>query len=186
MTTTTPPKPQGPSTTSGPKSLWKVKPPLPDTLKTIKHTIILDHAHPDMNSRYSMDAEEITRGLQRHLKTVKAPLVLLAGAWSTAPFYKNFILMFSGIVNFSDITKYDSILFGPFGPNCHAAPMASYQSILISSIRLQCNATGKLASSKMLFDELCHNPVFVGQLPLATPYWLSILTNNLLLTSRHL
>ena len=57
-----------------------------------------------------MDAGEIAQGLQKHLKAVKAPLVLLAGAWSTAPFYKNFILTFSGIVNFSDITKYDAIL----------------------------------------------------------------------------
>jgi hypothetical protein len=108
-----------------------------------------------------MDASKITRGLQCHLKTVKAPLILLAGAWSMAPFYKNFILMFSGIINFSDITKYDSILFSPFGPNCRAAPTAGYQSILISSVRLQCNASGKLASSKMLFDELCHNPIFI-------------------------
>ena len=119
-----------------------------------------------------MDAGEITRGLQHHLGTIKAPLILLAGAWSTAPFYKNFILTFSGIVNFSDIIKYDSVLFGPFGPNCCTAPMASYQSILISGIYLQCNATGKLASPKMLFDELCCNLVFIGQLPLAAPHWL--------------
>ena len=31
---------------------------------------------------------------------------------------------------------------------------------------------GKLASPKMLFDELCHNPVFVRWLPLAAPRWL--------------
>ena len=99
----TQPKPQGPSTTLGPKSLQKVKTPLPDTLKTTKHTIILDHAHPDTKFYYGMDAGEITRGLQHHLETVKAPLILLAGAWSTAPFYKNFILTFSSIVNLSDI-----------------------------------------------------------------------------------
>lgn len=85
----------------------------------------------------------------------KAPLVLLAGAWSMAPFYKNFILTFSGIIKFTDITKYDSVLFGPFGPNCHTAPTAGYQSILISSVCLQHNTSGKLASPKMLFDELC-------------------------------
>jgi hypothetical protein len=119
-----------------------------------------------------MDARELTHGLQKHLEAVKAPLVLLTGAWLTAPFYKNFILTFSGIVNYSDITKYDSVLFGPFGKNCHAAPTAGYQSILISGVRLQRDATGKLASSKMLYDELCRNPVFVGRLPLATPRWL--------------
>jgi hypothetical protein len=112
------------------------------------------------------------KGLQRHLETMKAPLVLLAGGWSIAPFYKNFILTFSGIVNFSDITKYDSVLFGPFGPNCHAAPMAGYQSILISGVCLQRDASGKLASHKMLFDELCQNPVFISRLPLAAPRWL--------------
>ena len=90
----------------------------------------------------------------------------------TAPFYKNFILTFSGIVNYTDITKYDSVLFGPFGKNCRAALTAGYQSILISSVCLQHDATGKLASPKMLFNELCHNPVFVSRLPLATPRWL--------------
>jgi hypothetical protein len=119
-----------------------------------------------------MDAGELTRGLQRHLEVVKAPLVLLSGVWSTAPFYKNFILTFSGIVNYTDITKYNSVLFGPFGDNCRAAPTVGYQSILISGIRLQCNASGKLASPKMLFDELCRNLVFVGRLPLAAPRWL--------------
>ena len=115
---------------------------------------------------------ELTRSLQKHLEAVKAPLVLLAGAWSTAPFYKNFILTFSGIVNYTDITKFDSVLFGPFGKNCHTAPTTGYQSILISSIHLQCDTTGKLASPEMLFDELCRNPVFVGRLPLAAPRWL--------------
>ena len=101
-----------------------------------------------------------------------SPLVLLAGAWSTAPFYKNFILTFSGIVNYTDITKFDSILFGPFSENCHTASTAGYQSILISDVCLQRDTTGKLASPKMLFDELCCNPVFVGCLPLAAPHWL--------------
>ena len=122
-----------------------------------------------MKTKYSMDAGEITRGLQCHLEAVKAPLVLLAGAWSTAPFYKNFILTFSGVMNYTDITKYNSVLFGPFGDNCRATPTAGYQSILISGVCLQRNASGKLASSKMLFDELCRNPVFVGRLPLAAP-----------------
>lgn len=149
-------------TMTGPELLRKPKPPLPDALKTTKHTIILDHTHPDTKSQYNMNASKITRGLQCHLEAIKAPLVLLAGAWLTAPFYKNFILTFSGIINFTDITKYDLVLFGPFGPNCCAAPTAGYQSILISGVRLQCNAMGKLASPKMLFNELCCNPVFVG------------------------
>ena len=89
-----------------------------------------------------------------------------------APFYKNFILTFSGIVSFTDITKYNSVLFGPFGPNCHATPTAGYQSILISGVCLQRDINGKLASPKMLFDELCQNPVFIGHLPLAAPRWL--------------
>lgn len=103
---------------------------------------------------------------------VKAPLVLLASAWLTTPFYKNFILTFSGVINFADVTKYNSVLFGPFGANCHMAPTAGYQSILISGVHLQWDATGKLTSSKMLFDKLCRNPVFVGRLPLAAPHWL--------------
>ena len=114
MKTPTPNKPS--------KPVRPAKPPLPDALKMIKHTIILDHTHPDTNRKYSMDAGELTRGLQRHLEAVKAPLVLLTGAWSTAPFYKNFILTFSGVVNYTDITKYNSVLFGPFGDNCRAAP----------------------------------------------------------------
>jgi hypothetical protein len=170
--TTTKPPPPPPATKPGPKSLCPTKPPLPDALKTTKHTIILDHSDPDTKAKYALDARELTHGLQKHLETVKAPLVLLAGAWSTAPFYKNFILTFSGLVNFTDITKYHSVLFGPFGNNCRAAPTAGYQSILISGICLQRDATGKLASPKMLFDELCHNPVFVGRLPLAAPRWL--------------
>ena len=141
-------------------------------MKTTKHTIILDHTNPDTKGLYSLNAGELTLGLQRHLETVKAPLVLLARTWSTAPFYKNFILTFSGIVPFTDITKYNSILFGPFGPNCRAAPTAGYQSILISGVRLQRNLHSKLASPKMLYDELCRNPVFVGRLPLAAPRWL--------------
>ena len=51
-------------------------------------------------------------------------------------------------------------------------PTAGYQSILISGVRLQHDASGKLASPKMLLDELCRNPVFVGRLPLAAPRWL--------------
>ena len=154
------------------KTLRPQKPPLPDDLKTTKHTIILDHTNPETRSKYSLDAGELTHSLQKHLEAVKAPLVLLAGAWSTAPFYKNFILTFSGIVNYTDITKFDSILFGPFGTNCCAAPTAGYQSILISEVRLQRDTTGKLASPKMLFDKLCRNPVFVSRLPLAAPRWL--------------
>lgn len=162
--TQTPTKPTATQTgpKPGPKSLCQQKPPLSDALKTTKHMIILDHTDPETKSKYSMDAGEITHGLQHHLETVKAPLVLLAGAWSTTPFYKNFILTFSSIVNYTDITKYDSVLFRPFGKNCCAAPTAGYQSILISGIHLQCDATGKLASPKMLFDELCRNPVFVS------------------------
>ena len=172
------PTPQTPAsaptstTKPGPKPTKPTKPPLPDALKTTKHTIILDHTNPNTKTLYSLNAGELTLGLQRHLKTVKAPLVLLAGAWSTAPFYKNFILTFSGVVPFTDITKYNSVLFGPFGPNCRAAPTAGYQSILISGVRLQRDTNGKLASPKMLFDELCQNPVFVGHLPLAAPQWL--------------
>ena len=161
-----------PALKPGPKSTKPTKPPLPDALKTTKHTIILDHTQPGTKALYSLNAGELTLGLQCHLEAVKAPLVLLASAWSTAPFYKNFILTFSGIVPFTDITKYNSVLFGPFGPNCRAAPTAGYQSILISGVRLQRDATGKLASPKMLFDELCRNPVFVGRLPLAAPRWL--------------
>ena len=163
---------KAPNNSNTPKSLRPAKPPLLDALKTTKHTIILDHADPDTKSKYSMDAGEVTCGLQCHLKAVKAPLVLLARAWSTAPFYKNFILTFSGIVDYTDITKFNSVLFGPFGKNCRAAPTAGYQSILISGIRLQRDATRKLASPKMLFDELCRNPVFVGCLPLTAPCWL--------------
>ena len=103
----------------------------------MKHTIILDHSDLDTKAKYTLDAGELTRGLQKHLEMVKASLVLLAGAWSTAPFYKNFILTFSRLVNFADITKYHSVLFGPFGNNCCAAPTAGYQSILISGVRLQ-------------------------------------------------
>ena len=173
-TTTTTPKP--PALTSvnkqSPKSLHPSKPPLPDALKTMKHTIILDHVNRDTKAKYSIDAGELTRGLQRHLETVKAPLVLLAGAWSTAPFYKNFILTFSGIVNYTDITKYNSVLLRPFSSNCRTAPTAGYQSILISGVRLQRDMNGKLASPKMLFDKLCCNPIFVGCLPLAGPQWL--------------
>ena len=169
--TTTSPK-LNPAAKPGPKPAKPTKPPLPDALKTTKHTIILDHTNPDSKALYSLNAGELTRGLQKHLEAVKAPLVLLAGTWSTAPFYKNFILTFSGMIPFTDITKYNSIFFGPFGPNCHAAPTAGYQSILISSVRLQRDANGKLASPKMLFDELCRNPVFVGRLPLAAPCWL--------------
>ena len=164
-------KQSGPPPAS-PKSLRPTKPPLPDALKTTKHTIILDHTNADTKALYALDAGELTRGLQHHLEAVKAPLVLLAGAWSTTPFYKNFILTFSGIVQYTDITKYNSILFGPFGSNCRAAPMAGYQSILISGVRLQRDMHSKLASPKMLFDELCHNPVFVSCLPLTAPRWL--------------
>ena len=177
-TNPTPPKPGPKVPPSGPKPIRPAKltppakPPLPDALKTTKYTIILDHTAPTAKALYSLDAGTLTRGLQMHLETVKAPLVLLAGSWSSAPFYKNFILTFSGIVNFTDITKYNSILFGPFGSNCRAAPTAGYQSILISGVRLQKDSQGKLASSKMLYDELCRNPVFVGRLPLAAPRWL--------------
>ena len=125
---------QPPATKPNPKSAKPAKPPLPDALKMTKHTIILDHANPDTKALYSLDASELTRGLQHHLEAVKAPLVLLASAWSTAPFYKNFILTFSGIVPFTDITKYNSVLFGPFGSQCRAAPTAGYQSILISGV----------------------------------------------------
>ena len=173
-TTPTTPAPTAPKaqTPQGPKPTKPTKPPLPDALKTTKHTIILDHTNPETKGLYSLDAGELTRGLQNHLEAVKAPLVLLAGAWSMAPFYKNFILTFSGMIPFTDITKYNSIFFGPFGPNCRAAPTAGYQSILISSVCLQRDANGKLASPKMLFDELCRNPVFIGRLPLAAPRWL--------------
>ena len=173
-----PTKPGPKAAPSGPKPIrptkpnTPAKPPLPDALKTTKYTIILDHTAPTAKALYALDASNLTRGLQTHLETVKAPLVLLAGSWSSAPFYKNFILTFSGIVNFTDITKYNSILFAPFGDNCRAAPTAGYQSILISGVRLQKDARGKLASPKMLYDELCRNPVFVGRLPLAAPRWL--------------
>ena len=179
-TSTPAPTKPGPAP-SGPKPIRPVKPnkpnaptkpPLPDALKTTKYTIILDHTNPAAKSLYAMDTGSLTRGLQTHLETVKAPLVLLAGAWSAAPFYKNFILTFSGIVNFTDITKYNSVLFGPFGSHCRAAPTAGYQSVLISGVRLQKDAQGKLASPKMLYDELCCNPIFVGRLPLAAPRWL--------------
>ena len=167
----TPTKP-GPKPIRPVKPTPPAKPPLPDALKTTKYTIILDHTAPTAKALYALDAGTLTRGLQTHLETVKAPLVLLAGSWSSAPFYKNFILTFSGIVNFTDITKYNSILFGPFGSNCRAAPTAGYQSILISGVRLHKDSQGKLASSKMLYEELCRNPVFVGRLPLAAPRWL--------------
>ena len=44
----------------GPKTLCPPKPPLPDALKTTKHTIILDHANPETRVKYSMDTGEIT------------------------------------------------------------------------------------------------------------------------------
>ena len=84
-----------PTTKPGSKPTKPTKPPLPDALKTTKHTIILDHTLPDTKALYSLNAGELTLGLQRHLEAIKAPLVLLAGSWSTAPFYKNFILTVS-------------------------------------------------------------------------------------------
>jgi hypothetical protein len=140
MKPTAPTTPKPPTTTpgakQGPKSLRPTKPPLPNALKMTKHTIILDHANPETKAKYSMDAREVTQGLQHHLEAVKVPLILLVGTWLTTPFYKNFILTFSGIVNYTDITKYDLVLFRPFGANCRAAPIAGYQSILISGVHL--------------------------------------------------
>ena len=82
MKPTTQPIHKPPNTTPGskpdPKSLRPPKPPLLDALKTMKHTIILDHANPDTKAKYSMDAGEVTCGLQCHLEAVKAPLILLA------------------------------------------------------------------------------------------------------------
>lgn len=135
----TPPTPAAGQTTR-PKSLRKAKPtpkPRPEALRTMKHTIILDHSRPETCKLYLQDAGSLTCDLQSRLEAIKYPLTLLDGAWSTAPFYKNFILTFSGTINFQDITKYNSILFAHFGENCHTAPMAGYQSILISGICLQ-------------------------------------------------
>ena len=66
-TTTSPTNPSKPTPKSsgpppaaaGPKSLRPTKPPLLDALKTTKHTIILNHTHPDTKALYALDAGEL-------------------------------------------------------------------------------------------------------------------------------
>jgi hypothetical protein len=145
---------------------------MPDALRTMRYSIILNHSHPDIRRLLSVDGNRIFRTIRANLEWVNAPLTLLAGHWSSATINKNFILTFAGLPKHDDMAKYDSIFFRPFGSDCRSAPTAGYRSVLLCGAPLFCDENGRLPSPHTLDSEIGHNAVFKGVLSLTPPHWL--------------
>jgi hypothetical protein len=156
---------------SGPKALV-VKPKVPDALRTLRYSIILNHSRPDIREMLGVDANRIFRTIRADLEKVNAPLTLLAGHWSSAVINKNFILTFAGLQTRDDIAKYDAIFFRPFGSDCRGAPTAGYRTVLLGGVPLVRDSAGRLPTPHELDKEIGRNAAFKGVLSLAPPRWL--------------
>jgi hypothetical protein len=105
----------------------KPKPSTPDALKTTNYIVILDHSSPQTHL-YRTEQTSYTIHLQEALKHTEASIHLLTGRWSNpTSTQRNFILCFKGKLSFTDISKYNKILFDPFGGDiCRGVPSVGY------------------------------------------------------------
>jgi hypothetical protein len=170
-----------PSTSPAPGSLvGKVQPkkkqgarPLPEALATTEYVVILDHSAHTPSSLHTIDPSKFVRATQDRLRAVKSPLNLLSGRWS-APnsFRKNFVFVFAGKLAFADISKFDQILFDPFGPRCRGVPNLGFASVMFNGVPCFRGANGAYPDSRSLLVELMYAPVCHGQVSLNGPRWL--------------
>jgi hypothetical protein len=122
---------------------------------------------------HAVAKERFVRATQDKLRAVKSPLNLLSGQWS-APnsFRKNFVFVFAGKLAFVDISKFDNILFDPFGPCCHSVPNSGFASVMFNGVPCFRGANGAYPDSRTLLVELMYTPVCHGQVSLNGPCWL--------------
>jgi hypothetical protein len=109
--------------------------PLPEALATTEYVVILDHMAKTPSLLHTINPSKFIRATQDKLRAVKCPLNLLSGQWS-APnsFWKNFVFMFARKLAFTDISKFDQILFDPFGPRCWGVPNSGFASIMFNGV----------------------------------------------------
>jgi hypothetical protein len=133
--------------------------PLPEALATTEYVVILDHSARTPSSLHTIDPSKFVRATQDKLRAVRSPLNLLSGRWS-APnsFCKNFVFVFAGKLAFADISKFDSILFDPFGPRCHGVPNSGFVSQ--PSIR---------AIVSLLIVLIVRTPLLIAPYPVCVP-----------------
>jgi hypothetical protein len=158
------------SATSKPKP--KPKPPTPEALKTTNYVIILDHSSPQTHL-YRTKQTTYTICLQEALKCTHASICLLTRRWSNpTSARRNFILCFEGKLFFTDISKYNKILFDPFGGDvCRGVPSAGYASVIFNNV--PCPRTNGIGPSPdTLLKEILNTRICANRLSLAEPRWL--------------
>src|SRR5487761_1890976 len=153
-------------------SNWKQKPRILEALKKTKYTIILP-IPLQRGIRPPLEPDVAVRHIQSELTRVHADVTVLAGQWSShIAFRKNIILTFAGSIPLDRISKYDSILFHPFGSRCRSVPVTGYRNVMLTHIPLNRHDDGSLPTSSELERELARNPVCQGHIILASPRWL--------------
>src|SRR5487761_1464775 len=109
----------------------KQKPPIPEALKKTEYTIILP-VPLQRGIRPPLEPDVAVRHIQAELTRVHTDITLLAGRWSShIAFRKNIILTFAGSIPLDRISKYDSILFTPFGSGCRGVPVTGYRNVML-------------------------------------------------------
>jgi hypothetical protein len=158
------------STASKPKP--KPKPPIPKALKTTNYVIILDHSSPQTHL-YRTEQMTYTIHLQEALKCAHASIHLLTGRWSNpTSACCNFILCFEGKSSFTDISKYNKILFEPFGGDvCRGVPSAGYASVIFNNVPCP-HTNGYGPTPSTLLKEILNTCICTGRTSLAKPHWL--------------
>jgi hypothetical protein len=147
--------------------------PLPEALATTKYVVILDHSAKTPSLLHTIDPSKFVRATQDKLRAVKSTLNLLSGRWS-APnsFRKNFVFVFAGKLAFGDISKFDAILFDPFGPNCRGVPNSGFASVMFNGVPCFRGPSGVYPDTRTLLVELMYAPVCAGRRTLNGSRWL--------------
>jgi hypothetical protein len=147
--------------------------PLPDALSTTEYTVILDaNSTPAFPEHIKRDPSGLVRSVQNNLKTKAAEIKVVSGRWSSQEIKKNFIFKLEGKPSLDTISKYNDILFRPFGPNCRAAPTEGYRQVILGWVLVLRDEHANPVSSSTLKTELMRNKVCAGRRIFSEPRWL--------------
>jgi hypothetical protein len=155
-----------PATPSPPPPAAPSRPPphpLPDVLSTTEYTVILDATSaPTFPEHIKRDPSSLVRLIQNNLLSKAAEIKVVSGRWSSQEIKKNFIFKLEGKPSLDTISKYNDILFRPFGSNCRAAPTKGYRQVILGWVPVIRDLDGNPVSSANLRTELLKNRVCAG------------------------
>ena len=162
-----PPPPTRPKPLSPPKVLSTTQYTVVRNPTTAGLAKVTSRTHPD-----AAVVRALQRALRQHFPTgQKVPVDLIGGRWG-AMTSANFVLVFNGTPSNLAVMQCRSIFFDFFGRDCVIVPQKGYSRVLLRSVPLVRDASGSLASSESLAQELSRNLLYRDLTLFCPPRWL--------------